>query len=197
MSWDRVVLLYEDRAHGDFLRSLCRAQGLKVVAEHAAPKGRGAASDWVIRQLPERLIELRTGEYAGLGLLVAVDGDNRGRAARLTMMNYACASCGQDGLDGRDPVAVLVPTWSIDTWALFFCKDIVIPEHEPSKSRGRKLFRPPHRAWRAPGVPVEDAPRIWKTTHLAALTRGFLSDRSDPRLPSLEASREDLRRCAS
>ena len=193
MSWDRVVLLGEDRAHLDFLRRLRRELGWSVAFEHIAPHGQGAASGWVIQQFSERLAEIRAG-YAGLGLLVAIDGDNQGRQARLAALERACKAASQPERSEDDAVAILVPSWSIDTWGLFFCKDKVIPENKKSKSKARSLFEPPHRGFLAPGAPAEDAPRVWKLRHLETLTQEFLSDRSHTDLPSLDSSRADLRR---
>lgn len=193
MSWARVVLLGEDQAHRDFLRRLATELGWEVNGEHFAPRGSGAASGWVIRQLPERLAEIRAG-YTGLGLLVAIDGDNVGRAARLDAMRGACVAVGHAARVDKDAVAVLVPTWSIDTWGLYFARDKVIPENRRSKGKARGLFERPHPGFLAPGAPAEDAPRIWKSRPLAALAVGFLSDRAHPELPSLGAAREDLRR---
>ncbi|MCK6505654.1 hypothetical protein L6R53_20030 [Myxococcota bacterium] len=89
---------------------------------------------------------------------------------------------------------LLIPTWSIDTWGLLFCKGKALGEKASVKHKARSLFRPPHRGFRAPGVPTEDAPRVWKPTHLHVLLTGFLSDQSHPDHPSVDLARADLAR---
>lgn len=193
MTWRRVVILGEDRAHLDFLRGLCTWFGWTIVDEHVAPRGRGAASGWVVRQFAERLAEVRAG-YQGLGLLVAVDGDNVGQVGRRRDVGTACGDVGVAPPSDADELALLVPTWSIDTWALFFVRDLVIPEHRKSKSKARAMFEQPHRGFLAPGAPVEDAPRVWKRVPLEATVRGFVAGRSHPDLPSIDHARAALAR---
>ena len=190
--WMRAVLLCEDRAHLDLLRGICSRFGWQIVFEHVAPRGRGAASGWVLKQLPGLLTEVRSGTCTQIGLLVAVDGDNEGRSGRMAALAAICGEEGVAVLAGEDPVSLLVPTWSIDTWAVFFCKHRVISEDQKAKRTARSLFSPPHPGFTAPGVPTEDAPRCWKARALQQLTDGFLSGESTPALPSLEESRSDL-----
>lgn len=95
----------------------------------------------------------------------------------------------------QDRAAVLVPTWSIDTWALFFFKDLVIPEDTRSKPRSKALYFQPA-GFTSPGTPIDDAPRLFKPKPLGALVSGFLSDRGHPEIPSLDSSRQDLREAA-
>lgn len=190
MTWDRVMLLCEDRAHLEFLEGVCEACGWSVVGDpEVQPKGKGAASGWVIKRLPDRLRELRSGAYPGLGLLVAVDGDNRGRVNRLGAIRLECERQGVSVLDPSDAVALLVPTWSIETWALFFCKGVVVPENRQSKLKAVRLFR------KAPkGLVPDDVPRGWKPDHLERLLTGFLGVDSHPELPSIDASRAEIAR---
>ncbi|MCB9763821.1 MAG: hypothetical protein H6739_28890 [Alphaproteobacteria bacterium] len=195
MSWERVVILGEDLAHEGFLRSLSKVQSWKIVSQHIAPDGDGDAGDWVIRQLPIRLSELRAMSDPSLGLLVAIDGDNKGAAVRRTMCNQALRSCGMGLLGERDPLALLIPTWSIDTWAVFFCKGRIIPEDKKAKSAASSLFIARHPGFLAPGAVVEDAPKPWKPKALNQLVKGFLGDTSDPALPSPDLAREAFRRC--
>lgn len=191
MTWDRVALLGEDVAHRQFLRRICEKLGWKIVDEAFSPRGHGAASGWVIQQLPERLNEIRASP--GLGLLVALDGDNVGRAGRQAALHRACEALNVGPVQDKDAVAVLVPTWSLDTWILYFHKDLVVPEHTKSKRKAARLFDYPQ-GYRAPGVPVEHAPRLLKARPLESLASGFLSTRADALLPSINSSREDLRR---
>lgn len=197
MKWDRVILLGEDRAHLDFLRELSTRQGWQVLFEHIAPKGRGAASGWVVGQFPDRLQEIAGGRYKGLGLLVAIDGDNVGRVGRLQMLALASVARNIPQQSPEDPVALLVPTWSIDTWLVFFHKHAVIPETTPSKNRAKGFYGDPHTGFLAPGAAADEAPRPLKKAPLRSLLDGFLSDKRDDQLPSLDESRADFRRWTS
>jgi hypothetical protein len=129
-----------------------------------------------------------------LGLLVAIDGDNLGRTERLNAMARICAEQEISERTEADPTAILVPTWSIDTWALFFYKNIVVPENESAKSKTSRFFQAPHPGFMAPSVPVEDAPRMWKPAPRKSLIDGFLGQQEDPQLMSLSSSRKDLER---
>lgn len=193
MTWERVVLLGEDMAHRGFLVRLCREVGWRVALEDIAPRGTGSGSDYVIHRFPEHLQGVRAG-YPRLGLLVAIDGDDRGRDRRLAALRHQCEEQGLEPRGNLDAVAILVPVWSVDTWALFFSRGVVVRENEKAKGKARSMFGPAHRGFLAPGTPVEDAPRPWKERPLAALAEGFLSDRSHPDLPSIDLSRADFRR---
>lgn len=192
MSWDRVMLLGEDVAHRQFLRELCAKLNWRVIDEAFAPRSGGAASGWVIRQFPQRLAELRAG-YQDLGLVVAIDGDNVGRSGRIEALRKACDEANTGPRLDRDPVALLVPTWSIDTWLLFFHQREVILETEKSKLKAKRLFVRP-KGYGAPGVPTADAPLLIRKRPLEALTAGFLATKSHPKLPSIDSAREDLAR---
>ena len=186
MSWDRVILVGEDQAHREFLEGVCANLGWRVSQRHFAPKGKGDASDWVLGQLPERLQEL---QYPGLGLVVAVDGDNKGRAKRLNQITQKCADHDLPPLGSTIPVAILVPTWSIDTWALFFHKGRIISEAKASKLKAKNLF-----TQKPPGMEADSFTKSWKADPLKKLVEGFLGTQSHPQLPSLDSSRKDLAR---
>ena len=185
----RAVLLCEDVAHEGFLKGLARAQGWAVADAHVAPSGRGAASGWVLRQLPQRLQELRAMAADDLVLVVAVDGDNVGVAGRDQGAHKALADASVAPIGAADPLVLLVPTWSVDTWAVYFCRDRVVYEGKSAKSQAKGLFMAPHPGFRAPGVPAEDAPRFWRPADLKSLVEGFLGDDSPAALPSLAEAR--------
>ena len=151
----------------------------------------------MIAAFAERLSEIVGGGYPGLGLLAAVDGDNLGCEQRLAALARACVERKVAPRRPQDPVAVLIPTWSLDTWAVFLCKNKVVPEDRKAKRAAASLYRPLHPAYLAPGVPREDAPRGWRSGALAALVTGFLDGPSHDDLPSLDAAREDLAQVSS
>lgn len=187
------MLLCEDHAHLGFLQGICRQRGWRVVDLDLAPKGDGAASAYVLRRFPEHLDAVRCGDE-GLGLLVAIDGDRVGPEGRAQGLARACVEEGRAPRQPADPLVLFVPTWSIDTWGLVFCRGETPGEGASVKPRARRLFQKPHRGFLAPGVPAEDAPRVWKPPHLKALLAGFLSGSTHPAHPSVDLARAELAR---
>lgn len=195
MPWRRVILLGEDRAHLDLLRGLASALGWKVVEEHQSPSGRGAASDWVTKRLPQLLKTVRAMNNPALGLLVAIDGDNLGLAGRQAALDRACLAAGVSQPTPLDSLARLIPCWSIDTWLLFFCRGQTLPETDKrAKSRAKGLFLRPHAGFCAPSVPVGAAPRPMREEAREQLIVGILGLVSYPGLPALDAARVELAR---
>lgn len=182
MTVDRVVLVGEDRAHIDFLRELASRKAWRIVDQHSAPRGRGAASGWVVRFLRNDCPPASP----GLGLLAMIDGDNHGFIGRTTTLPLVTVRC-----------AVLIPSWSIDTWLLAFApKDPrTLAEHDKTaKRKARRLFAKPHPGFLAPGADAHGAPRNIRLDARRAAVEGFLTDRWEEELPSLGASRRALAR---
>jgi hypothetical protein len=195
MPWSRVILLGEDRAHLDLLRGLASALGWRVVEEHQAPSGRGAASAWVTQRLPPLLKTVRRMQSPSLGLLVAIDGDNLGHAGRLTAFDQACQAAGVAQPTPVDSLARLIPCWSIDTWLLFFCRGQALPEADKrAKSRAKGLFSRRHPGFCAPSVPVGGAPRPMREEARDQLVAGILGTMRHAALPALDAARVELAR---
>ena len=78
------------------------------------PKGSGAASAWVARHYPAEMKALRShaSSQPNLGLLVMVDGDNVGVMARQRWLESLLTQPRQP----TERAAILVPTWSVETW---------------------------------------------------------------------------------
>jgi hypothetical protein len=118
---DRVVVLCEDAAQRDFAHSLCRRMGLRVLRTLAAPSGHGAASAWVRRNYAAQVKALRAKVHqTNLGLLVVIDGDDVGTAQRLAALDAELVGATAARRQG-EAIALLVPTWSIETWLLWLC----------------------------------------------------------------------------
>lgn len=114
-----MVLLCEDRRSESFLEHLCRQHGVKIVHVHIAPQGEGAASAWVIKQFADRVRQLRAKKnQRNLGLLVHVDGDDVGVVHRLGSLSRQLEEEGLERVADQEPIGVIVPTWSIETWTL-------------------------------------------------------------------------------
>ena len=140
----RVRLLCEDRRAERFLRTLCQRFGVKVLEIVIAPKGRGAASDWVLAQYPRLTRQHRSQKFQrNLGLLVHIDGDAAGVQARKSALDASLAASNPP-LGHRkhdEPVAIFVPTWCIETWLLHLA-GISQP---PETARLKRYPDPAHR----------------------------------------------------
>lgn len=53
------------------------------------------------------------------GLVVMIDGDALGVSRRKSTLGVACQTMGVNPRDDGDQVAVLVPTWNIETWLAY------------------------------------------------------------------------------
>ena len=121
-SGKRIRILCEDRRTERFLRRLCRRYEIQVLDAEVAPAGRGDASVWVKQRYPTSVKQLRTRNYQqNLGLLVAVDGDNRGVHARKLELAEELENLHLSPRGSSEPIAIFVPTWSIETWLAFLC----------------------------------------------------------------------------
>ncbi len=116
----RVRVWCEDRAHEVFVRRLLEERfrvHRKAIHFNVAPKGHGSAAKWVLDQYPGIRGEARVKTSQGrLGFLVVVDGDVEGVSVR---MKHLHPGPHQDDRASGDRIAILVPTWSIETWVLW------------------------------------------------------------------------------
>lgn len=132
----RVRILCEDRRTERFLRGVCRRFGLQVLDVVVAPSAGGAASAWVAANYPKQVRLLRSKKYQrNLGLIVHIDGDNRGVNGRKADLDGRLTS-DQPALAARAPteaIAVLVPTWCIETWLLHLSGIAQPPESDGLK----------------------------------------------------------------
>jgi hypothetical protein len=136
----RVEVLCKDSEHEAFARSLFKRwfgidrRRFRVAK---APKGKGAASQWVASQFPELARRARaTRHQAKLGFLAIVDGDSAGAAARKAgFLSRAPRS-------SDDRVAIWAPTWEVETWVLWLseCK---VGGQDVDESRSFKTELPP------------------------------------------------------
>jgi hypothetical protein len=180
---ERVVVLGEDRAHRDFTRGLCASEGWDVVDESFPAPGVGAGSAWVLDRIDELSRELPTSGETGL--IVIIDGDGHDWIDRRRML---AGRCERHALDHR--VAILVPAWSIETWALYFYRGVAVREGQAADNRATSLKRSMPGAALAPGVDRRMLPpATFKPRVLQSLVDGFLGDRATTALPSLSASR--------
>lgn len=130
----RVRLLCEDRRTERFLRGLCKRVDVRVLDSDVAPEGRGDASLWVRKQYASRVEKLRARRHQrNLGLLVAIDGDNKGVAVRKAELAAELAAISAPPRGEEEAIAILVPTWSIETWLALLCGREGVGETESLK----------------------------------------------------------------
>lgn len=126
---------------------------MRVVFVVVAPKGEGAASAWVVKQFAEQVRQLRAKRHQKrLGLIVQVDGDNVGVASRLQQLAAALDEDDAMPVGESEPIAMLVPTWSVETWALHLTGLGQPPE-------SIKLKDGPPSAWSAGLAALDASPR--------------------------------------
>ena len=143
----RLTILCEDRLTERFLRRLCERYHHQVQEVVVSPSGNGDASAWVKKQYAEQVKKRRSKNYQKqLGLLVCVDGDEVGCSARQQEMNQALQAANIERRTPEEPIAVLVPTWSIETWLAALCgKSDIVEDHSYKdeaayRSQARDLF---------------------------------------------------------
>ena len=113
-----MVLLCEDLQTDMFLRRFLRRRfGRRFRHEIASAPfaaGRGSGEQRVREQFPDQL-ELIRGRR-GTALIVVIDADTESAEARRTQLQRQCAARGIAALRDSDPVLVVVPRRSIETW---------------------------------------------------------------------------------
>ena len=112
-----VVLLCEDRQHAAFVRRFLEKKGWnrKRLRAIISPGGRHSGEQFVREQFPQELQQLRR-RAASTMLVVMIDGDTFGPAARKKALDEACRKHGVEPRRPDEAVAVFVPTWRIETW---------------------------------------------------------------------------------
>jgi len=130
----RVRIVCEDRLTERFLRKACQRQKLGVLHVEVAPSGKGAASAWVRRKYPEFVKLHRSKNYQkNLYLLMAIDGDNKGVSVRKLELDQELVKAGVEARKPGEPIAVFVPTWSIETWLASLVDGSAYDESRPLK----------------------------------------------------------------
>lgn len=138
----RVRILCEDRRSERFLRGICAQHGLRVLSVDVAPFARGAASDWVLGRYADLVQRRRSKNFQqNLGLLVQVDGDSQGVQARKLALDARLSALQLPVRAADEPVAIVVPTWCIETWLLHL-GDLAHPSESVKLKRdGDPAFR--------------------------------------------------------
>lgn len=177
MAADRVWIWCEDWRQERFVRTLLTERfhiDKRRVRFFPAPVSK-CASQWVIKQAPMVFAKARaTRHQAGLAFMLIVDGDDRGRADRMSSLFGGSRARPDD-----DRIVACIPCWNIETWLLWLCRKPV-DGREVDESRSYKES-------------VNDR-------DVGGLVGAAVSAWEPPRpeekstLPSLSAARDELRR---
>ncbi|RME55936.1 MAG: hypothetical protein D6795_02290 [Deltaproteobacteria bacterium] len=112
-----VILLCEDRQHAAFARRFLEKRGWnrKWMRVIISPGGSGSGEQFARENFPREIQQLRRRSASGM-LVVMIDGDTSGPAARKRALDEACRKQGVEPRRADEAVAVFVPTWRIETW---------------------------------------------------------------------------------
>lgn len=116
------VLLCEDRQHETFARRFLAKAGwsMRRLRVEMAPKGHGSAVQFVRERFPKELSAYRSKRNRlAQGLVVILDGDNQGVIGRHDELAKACQAQGVKPRENDEHVAIIVPTWNIETWLAY------------------------------------------------------------------------------
>ena len=140
----QLVLLCEDKQHEVFARRFLNEMGWETRAMRVekVPGGRGAGEQFVRKRFPLELKAHRS-RPVSQALVVLIDGDAEGTAARLQQLSQACREVNVAERTDHDRVAVFVPTWNIETWLAYLNGQEVTEENPdyPRLSRERDCQR--------------------------------------------------------
>ena len=109
-----IVLLCEDRQTDSFVRRFLRRRNFTAHDIDTLPLPTGSGEQWVRQSYPRQLRAVRSRKKAIL--LVVIDGDNHTTAARRSQLDQECKKSGIARAMPNDPVVVVVPRRSIETW---------------------------------------------------------------------------------
>jgi len=136
----QLVLLCEDRQHEVFARRFLARAGwpTRRLRVEKAPPAEGSAEQFVRERFPVELSAYRANRgRVAQGLLVMVDGDDRGVTGRTAELEAACRAQGVPPRQDDDRVAIAVPTWNVETWLAYLAGSTV----DESKSDYPRLAR--------------------------------------------------------
>lgn len=114
----QLVLICEGQQDEVFARRFLHRAGWdkRRLRVERLPDG-GAGEQFVRERFPIELSAYRSKRHqVQQALLVLLDGDNQGVAARLRQLAAACESKGIQPRQDGERVAFFVPTWNIETW---------------------------------------------------------------------------------
>lgn len=116
----QLVLLCEDSQHETFARRFLEKAGWSTRRLRVEKGGRGSAEQYVRERFPKELSAYRSNRHrVAQGLIVILDGDAQGVAGRLGQLENVCQTQGIKPREKDEHVAIVVPTWNIETWLCY------------------------------------------------------------------------------
>lgn len=137
----QLVILCEDREQERLVRRLWEhhPHAGRIIRVEIAPAGRGSGAQWVASHYAAQARAYRSqANHLNNGLVVVIDGDNLGVDGRQQQLQEALRADQQPERTKEERIAILVPTWSIETWLLWLC-GFSIDEQTPYK--GTPVYR--------------------------------------------------------
>ena len=140
-----LVLLCEDRQHAAFARRFLEKRGWnrKRLRAIISPGGSGSGEQFAREHFPGELQRLRRRAASGM-LVVMIDGDASGPAARKKALDEACQTHGVEPRRPDEAVAAFVPTWRIETWLAYLEGSDVDEKDRYAKKLPRQRACRPH-----------------------------------------------------
>lgn len=172
----KFYIVCEDSDHEQFLRGLLEGLGLikdwaREVRCEINPNGGGDAKAFVRRLFPEKVQVRRSKAYQhGLAVIGVSDGDDQGHGPRVQSLLTTLHPPRTE----RERIAVLAPTWSIETWVLWLLGNHSVTEARTYKTLAKELEP----------RDIREAGRCWNPA----------SAEEHDRLPSLHAARRQVER---
>ena len=116
----QLVVLCEDEQHETFIRRFLKQtrKNDHLLRVERLQRNGGSGQAFVRRRLPLELAEHRRRPVSQV-LIVMVDGDERGIAARMKELESSCRKLRPPVKFPEDRVLVVVPTWRIETWLAY------------------------------------------------------------------------------
>lgn len=118
----QVVLLCEDRQHEAFARRFLKKAGndFRVQRVEMNPKGCGSGEQFVRERFSKELDYYRSRQHrVEQALIVLIDADGKGVAARIQQVEDASAERGQQPRRSDERVAIFVAARNIETWIAY------------------------------------------------------------------------------
>lgn len=145
----RLHVLCEDDLHQAFIERLADRWGVgpRQRRINASPRAAGSAAQYVLDHYAEAVREWRAESHdMNVGLLVMIDGDREGLGRRRQQLAQALKDAKLEPIDPSAKVAIVAPTWHIETWIAWLCGHRPIdewtrykPEDEVGGEVGRKI----------------------------------------------------------
>lgn len=174
----RLDVITEDERTQSFVQRILVRLGFdkRRLTPHVKPRfGLGAGEAWVRARYVERVRACRSRmAYQYIGVVAVIDGDRFGLRDRLATLDEALRDDELSARASDEPIAVLVPSWSIETWLLALLGEPV-DEAEARKHEFEKRLRA-----RRERELIREAAEAWESRPVA--------------LPALHAARAELER---